>query len=82
MMNSQSELTIERSLSFIGLPTVEIRGVYLELNQSEPRVPSGARVRGLKLLTRSLHFKSRVSRVASQQQSRTTSPQQIRVASL
>jgi len=37
MMNSQSELTIERPGSFIGLPMVEIRGAYLELNQSQTR---------------------------------------------
>ena len=56
MMNSQSELTVERPRSFIGPSVVEIRGAYLELNLSQTRVQSGTRVRVWKHPTRSSRF--------------------------
>jgi len=61
MMNSESELTVKRPGSFIGLSMAEIRGVYVELNPSQTHIPRGAYVCTRKYLTRFSYFKSRVS---------------------
>jgi len=61
MMNSQRELTVERPGSFIRLPMAEVCDAYLELNQSQTCIPSGACIHTSKHLTRYSHFKSHVS---------------------
>ena len=55
-MNSQSELTVERAESFIGLLVAEILSAYLKLNPSQTRVQCGACVRVWKHLIGSSCF--------------------------